>query len=469
MKKSPIYILLIFLVSGIKAQYITEILDYTPAPGQYINTIWGSPHAASSIQGGINGMVSLGAFGGSIVFRFEEAVENHPDNPFGIDFTIFGNPQAEWSEHGIVLVMKDENNNGKPDDTWYELAGSDYFLSSSVRNYMVTYVNPGGNTVRDVPWSDNLGSSGFIYGIDLYQQMYYPHADSFPAIEMDQYSLSGSLVLGSVDRGDPLRIRSISKPFGYADNRPRGIPPYTLPDNPYTEEIENSGGDAFDIDWAVDGDGTYVDLDMIHFVKVQTAINDHGGWLGEISTEITGAVDVTPDPSKRGAADLIIVKTLPDTISGDHFQIEAFAYHRGRISNNEKLNWSADLAGVNVEDNLISFTTSGFVTLTGSIESNPQVSKSIQTFLDYREVSGDEALQSRPVINLYPNPANENIQLDAIGTWDIQLFNALGKEVFFMSDIDQGNTISVAHLDQGVYFASLQSGPHRLTVRLIIQ
>ena len=86
-------------------------------------------------MGGINGSLSLGAFGGSVVFRFEEAVENHPDNPFGVDFTIFGNPMAQWSEPGVVLVMEDENGNGLADDTWYELAGSDHHFSSTKRNF----------------------------------------------------------------------------------------------------------------------------------------------------------------------------------------------------------------------------------------------------------------------------------------------------------------------------------------------
>jgi len=264
------------------AQYISEVLEYSPAPGQFINsTPWGIPSSASSVVGTVTGSLCLGSFGGYVIFRFENPVENHPDNPYGVDFTIFGNPLTDWSEPGIIWVMKDENENGFPDDTWYELSGSDYYFSSSVRNYEVTYTNPGDTVAMDVPWIDNAGNHGSVLANSIHTQPYFPDTDSFPLIPGDEYTLSGSSIEAVVNVSDGPGIKSIKRAFGYADNQLRGLPPYTTPDNPYTVEIENSGGDAFDIDWAVDVEGDYVDLDEIHFVKVQSAVQTFGGLLGE--------------------------------------------------------------------------------------------------------------------------------------------------------------------------------------------
>ena len=75
-----------------KAQYISQVMEYRPAPGQLINEVpWGTPTAAHSIVEDITGSLSLGSFGGYVVFRFATPVENDPLNPFGVDFTIFGN------------------------------------------------------------------------------------------------------------------------------------------------------------------------------------------------------------------------------------------------------------------------------------------------------------------------------------------------------------------------------------------
>ena len=64
--------------------------------------------------------------------------------------------------------------------------------------------------------------------------------------------------------------------WGYADNHP----------NDAEEKI------SFDIAWAVDTDGNPVDLPGADFIRVYTGVNQQCGWIGEISTEITGAEDL---------------------------------------------------------------------------------------------------------------------------------------------------------------------------------
>ncbi|MBN1118072.1 MAG: hypothetical protein JXA77_12750, partial [Bacteroidales bacterium] len=128
-----------FFIYGLNAQnspYVSQVIEYKPASGQFINTTtWGVPSAAQSVIGGITGHVSLGAFGGYLIVGFDHSIENDPNNPYGVDFTIFGNAFTGWAEPGIVQVMKDVNGNGLPDDTWYELKGSDYSLTSTWTNY----------------------------------------------------------------------------------------------------------------------------------------------------------------------------------------------------------------------------------------------------------------------------------------------------------------------------------------------
>ena len=60
---------------------------------------------------------------------------------------------------------------------------------------------------------------------------------------------------------------------------------------------DNADGAAaktlFDIDNAVNADGTPANLQYIDFVKVQTAINHATALLGEVSTEVLAMADET--------------------------------------------------------------------------------------------------------------------------------------------------------------------------------
>ena len=62
--------------------YLSKVYDFCPAPGQFVNTAaWGTPERARSIIGpqellGEQSGVSLGAFGGYIVFKFDHSVLN---------------------------------------------------------------------------------------------------------------------------------------------------------------------------------------------------------------------------------------------------------------------------------------------------------------------------------------------------------------------------------------------------------
>jgi hypothetical protein len=374
----------------------------------------------------------------------------------GVDFTIFGNPLDEWSEQGIVSVMKDENGNGLPDDTWYELAGSDYFFSNTIKKYEVTYTNPNPASAADVPWADNQGNSGAVLANGFHAQPYYPLADSFPDVASNEYTLNGTRVADEVDRTISTYIKSYRKAFGYVDNQIRGNAPYTLPDNPYTPEKENSGGDAFDISWAVDEDGNYVDLDKIDFVKVHNAVLADAGWLGEVSTEITGAVDVTPDNSISGITELIVLKGLPDTIIGNSYQIEAFAFDNGRWDKEAAINWDINLSDATINtENLLSFSSSGKLKIVASLEGNPSIMAADSAVLVYQNNPTSISQNSFATLKLYPNPASESIYIEGTDNVSIVIFEITGNKVMSIEKYIESQAVSIAHLTKGIYVVKI--------------
>ena len=469
LNKIHYFIFLFFIGYSVNAQYISEVLEYKPAPGQFTNKApWGVPASKNSLVGTVTGSMSLGAFGGYVVFKFEKPVKNHPDNPFGVDFTIFGNPLVDWSEHGIVSVMKDENGNGLADDTWYELAGSDYFFSSTIKGYEVTYTNPNQPKATDVPWFDNQGNSGVVLANSFHNQSYYPLIENFPDVNSTEYTLSGTRVSDEVDKSNPTFVKSYKKAFGYADNQFRGVAPFTVPDNPYTPDKENAGGDAFDISWAVNENGVYVDLDEIHFVKVHTAALGNGGWLGEISTEITGAVVVEPNSAITGELDLIVIKDVPNQIEGNSFQLEAFAFHKGRWDKDRVINWSSNLAGASVNnDNLLSFTSSGKVTLTASLADRPDITATVSTTLIYDETSSSITHEELEKIAIYPNPAVDNIHITGIDNAAVVIYNMAGTCLFSANEYSSSQPLSVAHLASGIYLIKIDGSNLNKTIRFI--
>jgi len=246
------------------SSYVTNLLEYKPAPGQFINVAPGNMESANGILGKNTSLVSLGAWGGYITLGFDHPVINYPGKD---DFIIYGNSLAEFSEPGVVWVMQDENRNGLADDTWYEIKGSEYGKDGYIRDYQVTYYKP--STLNDnIVWKDNKGNEGVVKRNNFYMQSYYPEW-----IKEDTYTLSGTLLPDTnIDQSNPNYIKSMPFAWGYADN--------------------TVGGDKIDIDNAIDKDGKKVELTAIDFVKIQTGILADMGRLGELSTEIIAVEDL---------------------------------------------------------------------------------------------------------------------------------------------------------------------------------
>ncbi len=257
-----------------RSDYIQAVDEYLPAPGQFVNLLPrmdsdDNPDSAcikctQILAGSMNGLVTLGGFGGYITFHFDRPVRNIPGKP---DLLIRGNAHAGGSEPGIVMVAQDSNHNGKPDDEWYELMGSadEDSTEAITYHYAVTY-QPA--PMQDIPWTDNQGKSGTIRRNSYHSQEYFP------------LWISG-----------PITLRGTLLPAN-GHNRGTGRTDYWVLDSfrfGYVDNVADDEGCSFDIEWAVNDKQQPVHLSSIDFVRVYSAENQQCGWLGETSTEIMGA------------------------------------------------------------------------------------------------------------------------------------------------------------------------------------
>ena len=263
---------------------VARVYDFTPAPGQYVNENYTATtmeeacaYATARMSEGL--YVSLGGFGGSIIVGFDHSIDNDGDYNIAIKEASYTN----YSEPGIVWVMQDEDGNGLPDDTWYELKGSEYGLDCTVQDYAVTYYRPEAPG-QNVNWTDNHGGSGWIdYLIAFHKQDYY-----YPLwIQEDRYTLRGSrLEARNYDQsGRGVLWINPDYGWGYADNHSE------IDMLPERATGVTEGWNHFKISDAVRFDGQPANLQYIDFVKVQTGLNTKSGWLGEVSTEVMDVVD----------------------------------------------------------------------------------------------------------------------------------------------------------------------------------
>ena len=259
---------------------ITKVYAYVPAPGQFVNTL---PEATSGdtsetmrlmaetrLKDG--SMISLGGFGGYVVFGFGHTVVNREGN----DFTVLGNATINSAEPGVILVSYDANGNGLPDDEWFEIAGSEYHKPSTIKNYEITYYKPASepdnpNEPDYIRWTDNRGKSGYLSKNQHHTQSFYPLWMG------ESYTLKGTFMEATVNdqSGDGALWVSPAYEWGYVDNWP----------NTDTRA-------QIDMDWAVDKEGNPVRLQGIDFVKIHTGNRAAAGWVGEISTEVSGFNDL---------------------------------------------------------------------------------------------------------------------------------------------------------------------------------
>ena len=252
--------------------FATRVVDFAPAPGQFINDpnyndparALGAPIGGGTITANLSSLVSLGGFGGSITLAFDHPVQDDPDNPLGLDFIVFGNafylagnPDRRWAEAALVEISFDANANGLADDAWYTIPGS------ALTPPITLPLPPAFNG----PVVENTSGTQ--------AETHWGYAD-----------LSPTLLLGDTNADNAIDDPS-ADPGAF----------YTVPDDPMTTGVDagSGGGDAFDIAWAIDPvTGAPANLSAFHFIRITSAVDYSSTTFGENSAEIDAVADVRP-------------------------------------------------------------------------------------------------------------------------------------------------------------------------------
>ena len=295
--------------------YITKVFDYRPAVGQFVNAMpkyeTGDNQEAmnqkvlAEIGNNKKGLITLGGFGGYVIVGFDHTIQNEPGkrdfrvigNAFYADTALPSDPKGGSCEPGVIMVSYDKNKNGKPDDEWYEIAGSShanpsnepwYELAKAAkndveihRNYEITYFRPTSEPSSEkemmtyIKWKDNLKNEGYKIKNKYNHQPYFPQW-----IKDDKLTFKGTcLPQNGVDTvGDGSYYVLYKFAYGYADN-----------------ELNDKVDSCIDIDWAVDENGRKANLQGIDFIKIYTGVNQQNGGIdgiGENSTELKGIEDL---------------------------------------------------------------------------------------------------------------------------------------------------------------------------------
>ena len=166
-----------------------------------------------------------------------------------------------------MWVSQDANEDGAPNDTWYELRGSEYDNAETIRNYEITYIRPA-EADAPVAWRDNQGGNDTIDRVKEHTQAYYPEW-----IVENEITFAGTRLPNNIgESGGKWTMEPFA--WGYADN--------------YSASDRIGMTNRLRISDAVTADGAPANLSQVDFIMVQTGVNAKAPLIGEVSTEVSG-------------------------------------------------------------------------------------------------------------------------------------------------------------------------------------
>ncbi|OXA74130.1 hypothetical protein B0A67_01390 [Flavobacterium aquidurense] len=269
---------------------VISVIDYLPAPSYSSDNTPFTTKAEvmAQIQSDLteeNG-ISLGTFGGSIVTAFDHTVINTYGKR---DFKVLmneNNGSLKFSPVSIYVAY-DANKNGIADENeWYEIAGSEYHKSTTVKNYEMTYNKPDPakaavTGTKDwqfdkeyLKWTDNKNASGFITKTKKWRRYNY-----YPQWMGESYTVKGTKVylpVKDVSDGEGTVFNVGAFEWGYGGIKDPSI----------------------DISWAVDNKGKKVHLPGIDFIKVFVSTFAEAGATDLVTSYFIQAEDLNFSKSK---------------------------------------------------------------------------------------------------------------------------------------------------------------------------
>lgn len=388
------------------------------------------------LNGYVSTGVSLGMAGGYVQFDMgDNPIKNNANNPYGIDFIVYGNAFVGNPEAAGVMVSNDGIK-------WYTLAGSRHYMNGTKWNQKISYVRIEGDAQKAL--NTKFDSDGVYYSSDYVspstqtqtaidaaisaaawqkvpasgtatalnlsywpewatrvvnntaQEEYYGNVwklgtDShIPAVastannagvnwdKADKVSTTpngaevitysgltlvpdDTQVLGS----NPTQAQMTDVyQWGYADVRPNGSA-YGTAINPYASAASAvSGGDGFDLSWAVDAEGNPVSLASVKYVRVYSAVLFNAGIFGETSAEVCGLYVAQADTANVGTTGFATVARSAGTMATsikrpNVLRAQTITVPTGTDSTTLTLSSSADnfyVNGVSVEGSSIAKT-----------------------------------------------------------------------------------------------------------------
>lgn len=351
------------------------IYAYLPAPAQFVNEGvttggWGDAYdGTGALKKNTSTGVSLGFFGGYVVYELPDTITENLKRPYGADFIVYGNAFWNNSEAGCIQVSKDGA-------TWYDIAGSMYYTKST-KGATITYTNPnatedagitaaGSNlgTMAAVNYTLN-GTAGTVTTNTFHNHSWFPlNANYFAAsgsraamAKLDEFSFvsrtlasngvtntltfTGTLLTDYPGTGKTDQIG-----FGYCDVHPNKTLGGTIAYNPYqtftsssdydTKVAGTSGGDPIDIAWAVNPDGTPANLDSIRYVRIYTGMAQMNGIFGEISTEVCGVAASTGTGAGKATTDLVVRRGTRTVTTTNNTAVPVTAGNNFKITSSEE-------------------------------------------------------------------------------------------------------------------------------------